>query len=234
LEYEALADKHYSLALSSVTSELANINPKNCDAVYTSVQLICFVCWARRPQPGEYLAFGKSGRSEWLLMFRGVKSTIETLGPEHFTKSHAPRIRSKGPPLPNIEAPPEYEERLSELREQIRYLTTTTRDLEDDLHALDVLTECYQSRYGGRDGEYHVVFAWLYRMGDNFLERMQRHDAGPLIIYAYFVVLMSEMERFWYMKGWTHHVMSGIWDILVDENRLWIRWPMAQVGWIPP
>lgn len=233
MEYEGLADKHYSLALSSVTNQLASINPENCDAVYISVQLICFVCWARGPQPDEYLAFGKSGRSEWLLMFRGVRSTIETLGAEHFTKSHAPRVRAKGPPL-NIEAPPQYEQRLKDLREHVSHLTPAGRDLDDDLNAVDVLTHCYQSRYGGRDGEYHVVFAWLYRMPESFLDRMQRHDACPLIIYAYFVVLMGEMERFWYMKGWTHHVMGGIWDILADEHRVWMRWPMAQVGWIPP
>lgn len=233
-QYEAHADRHYALALSSVTKELANINPENCDAVYTSVQLICFVCWARGPQPGEYLAFGKNGRSEWLLMFRGIRTTIESLGSEHFVKSYAPKIRSKGKPLPHTETPLAFEERLNELHDYIAILSAKGKDLEDDLRGVDVLIECYKSRYGGKDGEYHVVFAWLYRMSEGFLERLQRHDPAPLIIYAHFVVLISEMERFWYIKGWTHHVMSGIWEILADEHRVWIRWPMARVGWIPP
>lgn len=36
------------------------------------------------------------------------------------------------------------------------------------------------------------------------------------------------------MKGWTHHVMSGIFEALATEHRAWIRWPMTTVGWIAP
>ena len=73
-----------------------------------------------------------------------------------------------------------------------------------------------------------------YKQHEEFLTGLQRHDPAPLIIYAYFTVLMNDMERFWYIKGWTHHVMGGIYSILPDEHRMWIRWPMAEVGYIPP
>jgi hypothetical protein len=99
---------------------------------------------------------------------------------------------------------------------------------------VDILQECYSSRYEGVDSEYHVAFAWLYKMSDDFLDRLQQRQTIPLIIYAHFVVLMHEMERFWYMKGWTHHVMRGIFEALSREETAWIRWPMARVGWIAP
>jgi hypothetical protein len=71
-------------------------------------------------------------------------------------------------------------------------------------------------------------------MTDGFLEALQRHGAVPLVLYAHFAVLMNDMEAFWYMRGWTAHVLNGIWGILRDEDRVWIRWPMAVVGYIPP
>jgi hypothetical protein len=232
-EYTTLADYHYGAALPSVTSELSHISQENCDAVLLSVQLICFITWARRPQPGEYLAFGENGRSEWLIMFRGVRTTRESLEDGAFTRSLAPNLRTKTGPLRELRPPPAFNEPLAELLSYIK-TNSTPSELECNLYSHKVLEECYHNRYCGVDGEYHVVFAWLYKMTDGFLEALQRHDAVPLVLYAHFAVLMNDMEAFWYMRGWTAHVLNGIWGILRDEDRVWIRWPMAIVGYIPP
>jgi hypothetical protein len=232
-EYIGTADEHYERALTSVTYALANINSDNCDAVLLSVQLICFVNWARGPQPGEYLAFGHHGRSDWLVMFRGIRTTLESFGRHSFTKTHATTVRSKARPLPQMAEPLTYDVQLSELHEHVSVTSPATTS-EENVRAVQVLQECYTSRYGGVDSEYHVVFAWLYKMSEDFLHRLQQRDAIPLVIYAHFVVLMNEMEKFWYMKGWTHHIMGGVFEALGSEHVPWIRWPMARVGYIAP
>ncbi|KAF2112995.1 hypothetical protein BDV96DRAFT_579546 [Lophiotrema nucula] len=230
-EYIALADRHYALALPVVTQELTHINQENCDAVLTSVQLICFIHWARGPKPGEYLAFGHSGRSEWLIMFRGIRTTLTSMGHTFFTRTHALNARSRGVTLPPNPNPPDFEQPLADLKAHIPNISISP---SSDIRSVDILVEHYHKRFDGTDGEYHVAFGWLYKQHEDFLTGLQRHDPAPLIIYAYFTVLMNEMERFWYIKGWTHHVMGGIYSILPDEHRIWIRWPMAEVGYIPP
>lgn len=232
-EYTLVADYHYERALAIVTPLLPTIDASNCDAILTSVQMICFVTWAQGPRPGEYLAFGEHGRSEWLVMFRGIRMTTESFERDKFGKTHAPSLKAKNRPLSHIAAPDGYENQLKALRDHV-ICVAEPADSEDEVMAVDILYECYTNRYKGIDGEYHVVFAWLYRMKDGFLERLQRRSPLPLIIYAHFIVLMHEMERFWYMKGWTHHVMRGIHEALPQEHRTWIRWPMASVGWIAP
>jgi hypothetical protein len=232
-EYLALADHHYGTALPTVTAELTHLHQGNCDAILLSVQLICFITWARGPQPGEYLAFGENGRSEWLVMFRGIRTTFETLGYDNFTRSVAPNIRAKGKSLPQVTGLLAYEEPLAELHDYVQYASKPSQ-LSHNLYAHQVLLECYSNRYGGVDSEYHVVFAWLFRMQEEFLEALQRHDPVPLVVYAHFVLLMNDMEGFWYMKGWTMHVLAGIWGIIRDEDRVHIRWPVSVVGWIPP
>jgi hypothetical protein len=232
-EYLALADHHYGTALPTITAELFHLNQDNCDAVLLSVQLICFLTWARGPQPGEYLAFGENGRSDWLVMFRGIRTTIETVGYDNFTRSMAPNIRAKGKSLPRITGLLAYEEPLAELRDYVQHASEPSH-LSHNLYAHQVLLECYSNRYGGVDSEYHVVFAWLFRMQEEFLEALQKHDPVPLVVYAHFALLMNDMEGFWYMKGWTVHVLEGIWGILRDEDRVHIRWPVSVVGWIPP
>jgi hypothetical protein len=233
-EYTTIADDHYGRALRGVTFELSNISTGNRDALFLSVQLICFVSWARGPQPGEYLAFGERGRSEWLAMFKGIRTTLDSFGRAHFTKTHTPDTRSKSRSLASLQEPLEHEKQLADMREHVFFVTTELSEREDNLRSVDILQECYTNRYGGVDSEYHVVFAWLYRMSDAFTERLQQRDPITLIIYAHFIVLMHEMERFWYMKGWTHHVMSGIFNAIAIEHIPWIRWPMAIVGWIAP
>jgi hypothetical protein len=231
--YIMTADQHYERALASVTHALANIGSHNCDAILLSVQLICFVNWARGPQPGEYLAFGDHGRSDWLIMFRGIRTTLESSGRNNFTKTHATALKSKSRPLPSMTGPLSYKLQLSELLEHVS-VTSPISVCEEHVRAVQLLQECYSNRYDGVDSEYHVAFAWLYRMSDSFLDRLQQRDPVPLIIYAHFVVLMHEMEQFWYMKGWTHHAMGGVYEALGSEHTAWIRWPMAQVGYIMP
>jgi hypothetical protein len=233
-EYTATANVHYEKALSDVTSELSSINTDNCDALLLSVQLICFVTWARGPQPGEFLAFGEHGKSEWLAMFKGVRTMLNSFERSHFTKTYAPDIRSRNRPLATVDEPLDHEKQLSDLREHVFFVTLDPLEREDNVRSIDILQECYTNRYGGVDSEYHVVFAWLYRMSDAFTERLQQRDPIALIIYAHFAVLMQEMEKFWYMRGWVPHIMSGIFHAIPTEHIPWIRWPMARVGWIAP
>jgi hypothetical protein len=130
--------------------------------------------------------------------------------------------------------PEEYGKHLDELRAHIGFVTKDTPTHEDDVHAVDILREMYDNRYQGVDGEYHVSFGWLFRMTDDFLERLQQRDPYPMIIYAHFVVLIRVLEQFWYMQGWTHHVMSGIWKLIPREHRAWLDWPIKRIGWIKP
>lgn len=233
-QYVATANHHYERALILVTPEIANLNPSNCDAVLVAVQMICFICWGRGPQPGEYLAFGTGKKSDWLMMFRGIRTTLGGITREKFVKTHEPGTRRKQRPLPVQEVPEGYEKQLDELREHVSFFSEDTLEYQEDIEAVDILREMYDNRYQGIDAEYHVTFGWLFRMTDSFLERLQQRDPIPMIIYAHFVVLMRALEQFWYMQGWTHHVMGGVWESLPPEHRAWLDWPITKVGWIKP
>jgi hypothetical protein len=231
-EYTAKANQHYAKALKVVTSELANMNKKNCDAALICVELICLIGWARGPQPGEFLVFGANGRSEWLIMFRGIRTTMETLGYDAFNKSLIPQMRVGGNIVQQMSRPA-FEKPLADLRNYMGHASSPAH-IDSNLSALDLLTQCYNNRYSGVDADYFLVFTWLFKLDDSFLERMQIHEAAPLVLYAYFVVLLDDLERFWYMQGWTRHVLGGIWETLKDEDRGQIRWPMEVLGWIHP
>lgn len=214
------------------TAELSSLNESNCDAVLLAERMLNFIIWARGPQPGEFLAFGKDRRSEWLTLFHGIRTTAEALGDKIIaSKMVGPAVRGKAKPL-GLDPPLGYKEALAELRDYAT-LNTSPSLHSANIESCDILLQCYHNRYEGVDAEYHVAFAWLYKMKEEFIDAMQRHEPVPLVIYAHFVVLLGDLERFWYMKGWTSHVMGGIWDSLKDEDRLYIRWPCSILGWVP-
>jgi hypothetical protein len=233
-EYVATADRHYERALILVTPQIANLHSDNCDAVLVAVQLICFVSWGRGPQPGEYLAFGRDKRSDWLVMFRGIRTTFSSIGRSQYDRANVPAARGTGRPLPIQEVPEEYEKHLDDLKQHVEFMSKDTPSHEEDVQAVDILREMYDNRYHGLDGEYHVSFGWLYRVTDDFLERLQQRDPITMIIYAYFVVLVRILEQFWYMQGWAHHIMAGIWDLMPRQHRVWLDWPMKRIGYISP
>ncbi|EMD59782.1 hypothetical protein COCSADRAFT_40941 [Bipolaris sorokiniana ND90Pr] len=233
-EYTAIANHHYERALVLVTPQIANLNPENSDAILLAEQLICLISWGRGPQPGEYLAFGRDQRSDWLVMFRGIRATSSNVQFLRSDRTNASAANGILPPLPALEVPEEYEKQLDSLMELVKSISKDTPSYRDDVEAVNILREMYDNRYRSGDSEYHVSFGWLYRVTDDFLERLQQRDPIPMIIYAYFVVLVRILEQFWYMQGWTHHIMSGIWDLLPREHRAWLEWPIKRIGWVKP
>ncbi|KAI1570880.1 C6 finger domain protein, partial [Pyrenophora tritici-repentis] len=142
-EYIAISDRHYERALVLVTPEIAKLSPGNCDAVLVAVQMICFISWGRGPQPGEYLAFGRDKRSDWLMMFREIRMTLASIGCPQFVKTHAPATRARGRPLPTQEVLEGYEKHLEELREHVDFVSKDTSSHGDNILAVDILREMY-------------------------------------------------------------------------------------------
>ncbi|EJT69801.1 hypothetical protein GGTG_12684 [Gaeumannomyces tritici R3-111a-1] len=78
-----------------------------------------------------------------------------------------------------------------------------------------------------------VVFGWMYHVSDDFVARARNRRPVALAIFAHFVVLLRVLELGWMTRGWPEHLIAGIYDALSPAERLWIRWPMERVGWLP-
>lgn len=77
------------------------------------------------------------------------------------------------------------------------------------------------------------IFSWLYRMEDSFIELLSNRDPLALVITANFCVLLKHLGSSWWTEGWSTKLLQEIWDLLDEEYRLWIRWPIEELGWRP-
>ncbi|CAK7233495.1 hypothetical protein SBRCBS47491_008629 [Sporothrix bragantina] len=77
------------------------------------------------------------------------------------------------------------------------------------------------------------VYAWLYSLDDEFVELVVQRRPLALVVFAHFCVLLRLLSGCWWMQGWSTHLMQEIWDLLDADHRLWIRWPIEELGWRP-
>ncbi|CZR62697.1 related to regulatory protein involved in control of sterol uptake [Phialocephala subalpina] len=233
VKYQREADHHYEIALREATSALPNINEQTASALYLFGAFCPIITLALGPTPGDFLLFGNQGLTEWLLLFRGMKAILETnfeflrhgeLAPMFHISIHQVLLQSAN------------DEHLQELREMITMTAREDPDIQLYLKALEELAHSFppSSVPGTRSTQpsIQMVFVWLYRLSDEFADFLQQRRPIPMVILAYFCVLLHDLSSFWWAKGWAEHLMSEIHGSLSEQYRTWIRWPMEELGWI--
>lgn len=238
--YLAQADVYWNVALRSANPLLESINETNCHAVYVFSILAAFYLLGKGPKPGDLLVFNGEGTVGTLLIIRGTRIIIESNsdvlqnGPVAVLFDVGIR-RIAGWSLP----PPQSEHAL------IQELRSILTNLEDQnpraaLYAeeIDNLSRSYHAVTAERNAAGHVstqvIFVWLYRLSDEFLDCLQQREPMALTIFAFFVVLLRELDVTWYLQDWVNHLISGIYHALSPGTRTWIRTPIERIGWIPP
>lgn len=77
------------------------------------------------------------------------------------------------------------------------------------------------------------AFAWQYIIHEDFLPMVQRLDQEAVAIFAHSSIIFSALENQRWLQGWATFIMSRAWEVLDDEHRLWLHWPMEEIGWTP-
>ncbi|KAF1987648.1 hypothetical protein K402DRAFT_462534 [Aulographum hederae CBS 113979] len=239
--YSILADQHFSSGLQKVTLVLPNANEENAQALYVSALMVCYCTFANGPNRGDFLVFSERGKTVWLPLLGGVKSIMETFGPAvifHGPLAHmdvsgdestyeSTATKEKWPTL-------EWEQPFDALRELVE--TTPLQDpaLRDAyLRSLANLRACFEATFGrASDGTYtgkpedSVIFSWLYKLEEDFVQGLQAREPVALVVVVYFALLMKIYEGRWYLRGWVEHIMTRVQAGLGEELREWIRWPV--------
>lgn len=89
---------------------------------------------------------------------------------------------------------------------------------------------------GGNGLIMRMAFIWLSEGMDGLIPLLQTTPTPqePAVLLAFFAVLLHKSPDRWWMQGWPEHLITRIYALLDEKHRLWIRWPMEEMGWIPP
>ena len=229
---------HNQAGLVAVTAILPNITKENCSAIYLFSIITFLLTLASPRKPGDLLVMGKSGLAEWLTLFRGVQVIVSSfqeelrsgvLGPMFSIGKRRSQSRNKQSDSA------EEDLNLSHLRYAIRQNITDSHLLDIYMGAVNELQKSFAVAYSGvyQALESSDVFIFLFCVSEEYLILLKDHTQESLAIFAYFCVITKRLESNWWSEGWSDHLMSQLYALLDAEHRLWIRWPMEEIGWLP-
>ncbi|ETS81539.1 hypothetical protein PFICI_06541 [Pestalotiopsis fici W106-1] len=78
-----------------------------------------------------------------------------------------------------------------------------------------------------------LVLAWPYLASNEYIEMLGQRQGVAMVILAHYCVLLQSLNGCWWMQGWPSYLIENIWQALDAQHRLWIQWPMEEVGWHP-
>lgn len=105
----------------------------------------------------------------------------------------------------------------------------------DYYKVLDRLCYSYDVVFGGgsrlTESElWPQIFGWLYTLSDVFLMDVQQRNPAALVVFAFFTVLLKQLDPAWFIRQWPEHIMDGIFHTLDEDHRRYVKWPVEQFG----
>ncbi|KAK7515552.1 hypothetical protein IWZ03DRAFT_206152 [Phyllosticta citriasiana] len=240
--FQRQMDHHWDIAIRAATSALSHVDSENGHALFIFAVIASFVALARGPRRGDYLIFGEKGMCEYRVLLHTIRLIVETAKLELMHGVLAPVVcpgNHRVGQVPERESIPDDSEHLKDLR----LLMQEVEVRKDPEHLLYQRTAAslwvsYSLVFDIErpDGQVpmHGVFVWLFRLSEAFMDLVQQRKPVALVIFAHFCPLLNELQARWWVKGWVYHLMSGIYESLEREFRVWVQRPMEQIGWIPP
>ncbi|KAJ5904273.1 hypothetical protein N7504_006656 [Penicillium tannophilum] len=233
----AYAIERQSASLSKALPLIPGVTPQTCSPLFVFGVLMLYFSLARPIQEDDMLVLGNGVIPEWLYLLRGIDTVVmaeasifsspvslifkSTWGSMDYWKTHTPE---------KYQVLMELEERLcAEAQTDEARLPTLQK-------AIEALKRSYSFLYSQHmkdQDKLRGFFQWLFEIDDAYLELLRNGDNGALCVLAFYAVLVKNLERYWWVDGWAIHLIRGIYMLLDGEHRLWIRWAIEEIGWVP-
>ena len=239
--YMSQALMQYQSGLQTATSMLARIDDSNCEAVWIFSNFALFFTMATARQSSDFLMIGRDSiGSGWLELVKGSWAILNTSHEQLRNGCLGPTFRI-GAVRANLREEVSYDftgeqDPTQELRGYMEYSKLPPENYDMCIHAIDELRKSFAMHYKTNyraTHEFGDIFIWLFRVNNGYLELVREHCQEAVAIFAYFCVLLKALDAKWWIQGSSVHLIGQIWDALDEEHRLWIRWPIDEIGWIP-
>jgi len=78
-----------------------------------------------------------------------------------------------------------------------------------------------------------VIFQWPAQLSEEYIELLMEREPEALIVFAHYTVLLSKALPCWWMEGRAERILASIHAHLAPYHRIWMHWPMQELGWVP-
>jgi hypothetical protein len=259
--YLSVAAAEHNAALPAATGLLHEIDDANCSALYIFSTLTFLYSLASPREPGNLLLTEGAAKADWLVFLHGVRHIGESFGDQLLASPFGILFTFGQRTVQSGEMLSQFSQEwrtttehaaLSELRQLVSSTVSDTHKLAVYQDSLDSLETSFCAYKMGQLSDSppaipsapgmlatpvatptSLVYSWLYRLTDDFVELVSKREPEALTIFAHYCVLLKAVDGYWWMTGWSAHLLREIWAALGHHHRLWVRWPIEEVGWTP-
>ncbi|KAL2274192.1 hypothetical protein FJTKL_03594 [Diaporthe vaccinii] len=235
--YRSLAMVHHKVASRDAMALMAHSDPSTAEKVFLfSVLTIYFALACPRKGDGALLV-GESGYPEWMFLLQGTRAFIRILG--SCVDGHMAPLFNHGADRwlarePNAEPASRVHEHLDSMRSIIA-LRQADLDLRSTyLRAIDELAKSFSlfDGVGGGHCDMTDAFVWIFEVVDDLLPLLREPTQESVAIFAFFTVILRRLEKHWWLRGRADHLIAKSYNLLDEEHRLWIQWPLQEIGYV--
>lgn len=227
---------HQTAACSMALPLITKAKGENFPPIFHFSMLTTIITFARPRAPDNFLLISDGIVPDWLLITRGVRALLNSEGEAVLSISSLDALFYAGLKLSfQWERANADHESLKDLENNIR--THAPRNKVEELcEGILTLKRSFNLFYTSgfcEEERTRTVLMWLVKIPDPFVELLKSHDSGALCVLAFFCVLLNRLEHLWWIEGWSFHLIERIYSTLDERYRLWIRWPLEEIGWAP-
>ncbi|KAK2743641.1 hypothetical protein FQN57_004750 [Myotisia sp. PD_48] len=233
--YISQAMIHHQIASRKAMSLFSNITEENGTALYAFSILTTIFGLASPRNPDNFMSFTEEGIAEWMYLHRGTRKIVALAEKELKVGSLTPMFTMGARRAQSVGPESSQSEHLTQLRSLIMESTIDVDIQHIYLSSIDSLRRSFNQIYNisNHPADLVDIFIWPFQLSEEFLALLKQHRNEALVIFVFFSVLLKHFDGYWFLEGWSIHLISRIYHILDHEHRLWIRWPMEEIGWTP-
>lgn len=226
-----------SAAISGMMEALSKDTGKDGGPLWVASMMLCFCSFGKGPQPGQYLIYSDDREPEWLGLLQGVKTIMETSKDAiaSVVPTDANAAKDLTTPMNPEEVLPGLGKALEDLQSSVDAFKAEDPSFEKYIDPLNELRTCFGSVFelvtesNTMKIQSHQVFAWLYRLKADYLATLQAKRPMALVILAHYLVLLSQLEGYWYLHGWVPHIMEAVRRQLHPAYQQRLQWPQRHM-----
>jgi Fungal specific transcription factor domain len=232
-QYVSQANHHHEIALQAATPNFPHLVQPCSVAVHLFSAFTGFITCAKPPKSDNFLMLQGGTISAWLTFIRGCKGiaicTDDTLktGPLAPMFSRSERMaQCRDQQLHDKIAC------LEDLRQFVVGEVADQEELRTYIDSIDELNKSFAMVFDKDplDCEVADIFIWMLVIPKEYLVLLSQQKPVALIIFAYYGVLLRQLQWAWWMDGWSTHIIFGAYELLDNRLRAHVRWPMEQIG----
>ena len=240
-----IAAYHQDMALPSYRGIIydadKNMTDQNCHAVIAFASLTSAHSLACPRPPGSILSserYSLAEVSEWLHLQRGARRMLTMAGHEIAKGPMAFQLRTVQEPIDTSYNPEDFH--LAALESLFRQLEGSSLKQDEEIGiyytTLALLRESFATPFLPCQtlGVKLSIYMWVDKIPERYLELLSEHKPGALVLLAHLCVLLKKGSRYWYMDGAAERIASTIEDVLEDQWKSWISWPLERIRDIGP